>query len=140
MSIEQGLYDYLRSLSGVQSLVADRIYPVLAPQDAVFPRVVYSLITGDRERNLSGVFGYWISRYQIDCYALTYKESKDLSAAILGTEAAPELDGLTNTTWGSNRVKYVRCEGIQDLHETPSDGRERGIYRVTFDAIITYQE
>jgi len=137
--IEQGLYDYLRSLAGVVAIAEDRIFPVQAPPDATFPRVVYTLIDDGAVRNLQGPCGTITGRYQIDCYALSYAVVKALALAIRGTKAEPKLDGFRGD-WGDNLVQSVRCEAFQDLHEVPAHGEGVGIYRVQFDAIITYQE
>lgn len=67
---ESIVYGYLvgASPSAVSALVGSRVYYVKAPQDAVRPYVVYTLISGVPANHLEGTPGMENYRVQIDAY------------------------------------------------------------------------
>jgi hypothetical protein len=82
VSLESKLYTLLSGDAGVHSQAADRIYPLVAPQDAPLPLVVYTRISSGREYSLAGYSNLENPRMQIDCYGTTYTETKALAEAV----------------------------------------------------------
>jgi len=80
--------------STVKAITA-RCYPVTLPQNPEYPLMLYSKVAGPREHSLQGPVGMAKPRYQIESWALTYDEAKDLAAAIRGA-----LDGYRGTVSG----------------------------------------
>lgn len=85
MSVELIVYNALVS-SGVAAYVEDvgspspfRIYPEAAPQEALFPLVVYRIIAREAVKNLDGSAGLARTVVQVDCVALSV-----LTAAQMG--------------------------------------------------------
>ena len=74
--------DLLSHLSTEVTLVSGRVYPLKLKQDALFPAMVLTVVN-DKDRNSvnNGRFGFDI-RVQIDCYAKTYAEVKQLKGAV----------------------------------------------------------
>lgn len=83
MSLETKLYTLLSGTAGVTALCSTRIYPLVAPQEAALPLVVYTRISSGREYSLSGYSGFENLRMQIDCYGETYSDTKALSEAVV---------------------------------------------------------
>lgn len=89
MTLLEGLKNYLTGDTGIEALVADRVYPVRLPQKVTLPAITYQLISDPRDPHLRGVTGRARPRFQIDSYALT-----QLSADVLGGLVRQRLDGF----------------------------------------------
>ena len=83
MSLETKLYALLSADAGVTEIASTRIYPLVAPQEAALPHVVYTRVSSGREYSLSGYSNLENPRMQIDCYGTTYAEAKALSEAVI---------------------------------------------------------
>ncbi len=68
--------------TGVSSIVADRIYPLIAPQGVTAPWIVFQVVDEQLVYSLSGYSNLGWARIQIDCYAGTYKAARDLGDAV----------------------------------------------------------
>lgn len=88
MNIEEQLNYYLAGNTSIAALVADRIYPLVAPQEAALPYLVYQRISTVRERSHSGPSGLAHPRFQITAAAEEYSTLRDLANAVRGA-----LDG-----------------------------------------------
>ena len=89
MSIESNIRAALITDSAVSALVGGRVYPVVLGRDATFPAITYTRISGGFLASLSGT-NREHPRIQIDCWAETYAEAKDLSAKVRAA-----MDGAT---------------------------------------------
>lgn len=107
MSLDTKLYTLLSGDSAVAALVSTRIYPVLAPQGAALPMVIFTRISSGREYTLSGATGLENPRVQIDCYSETYSEAKSVSEAVVAA-----IRGATTfrTAWDDPRESYEEDE------------------------------
>ena len=83
MSLETKLYSLLSANAGVLALVNTRIYPLVAPQEATMPFVVYTRVSSFRLYSLAGYSNLEYPRMQVDCYGTTYSEAKLLSEAVI---------------------------------------------------------
>ena len=59
----------LRTDAALAGIVGDRIYPVVAPQEAARPYIVASLIGEDDFHILTGSGGFWASRVEVQAIA-----------------------------------------------------------------------
>lgn len=82
MGLEQDLYTRLTMNAGVKALVATRVYPLAAPQDAAMPNLAYQRISGVPDLAHNGATGIMRARVQITCMASTYAGVKALSDAV----------------------------------------------------------
>lgn len=82
MNLETKLYSLLSSDAGVIALCSTRIYPLVAPQEAAMPLIVYTRVSSGREYSLTGYSNLENPRMQIDCYGTTYSETKALAEAV----------------------------------------------------------
>jgi hypothetical protein len=121
MSLETKLYTLLSGNAGVVALVATRIYPLTAPQEAAMPYVVYTRVSSGRLYSLTGYSNLEYPRMQVDCYGTTYSEAKLLSEAVVTAIRAA-------TTFGTEQ------DDPQEMFE------EDETYRVSIDFSIWNQE
>lgn len=114
----------------VTALVGTRIYPVVAPQQAVFPRVVLTKISDAPVSTYDGRIENCprICRVQVDVYGRTYLEAHAVSRAIelvLGN-----LLGNAEALYGMDLTAVL--ENVEDLYED-----ETQLHRVTADYLMT---
>lgn len=86
MNVDVALADRLSTLAG------GRIYPMLAPQGATLPHIVYQLVSGGHRHTLAGGAGHAAPRFQLTCWADTYT-----AAAELGELVRNRVQGYSGT-------------------------------------------
>lgn len=135
--IEEALVYLLKSNSTIKAMVGERIGPKPAPQDWDFPRIVYQLVTGERERSLTGPSGLAHPRIQIEAVALTYAETKTLAQAIRVL-----LDGYGGRVpaEGGRLIHDIELQGEHDDPENPKDSGDRPVRRVILDFEVWHEE
>ncbi len=75
MSIEKKLFSHL---STTIELINERVFPQIMPLNSEVPCVVYTIVNDQDITSLNnGVYGFDV-RIQIDCYAKSYAEVKQL--------------------------------------------------------------
>ena len=114
MSVGAAIYDRLSNYAGLSSLVSTRIYPVLAPQGAILPYVIYERISGTRIRALASDTDLASPRYQFTSFSDDYDEAYSVSEQVRAA-----LQRYTGTV-GSPGVDIVDCtiETETDLYDT----------------------
>ena len=127
--VEDGLFSYLSTDSGITALVSTRVYPLRMPQNATLPAVTFTRISGPRSHALSGPTGCGMARIQIDAWATTYASAK----AVIDTVRSA-LDGYSGTA-GSETIKSSLLQTETDFYEP-----ETNVYRVSQDYFIKYEE
>jgi hypothetical protein len=75
MTFQSDLYTLLANDSPLGNLVADRIYPNLAPQDPVLPYVIYYEFATPVEQVFPGSIAVSKPRIQYSVYANLYSEA-----------------------------------------------------------------
>lgn len=82
---------------------ADRVFPLIAPDAATPPYIVYQRVSANTENILSGSSGLINTRIQIDVYATTYAQALGIAA---------EIDALM-ADWAVQNVSVLS----QDFYE-----------------------
>jgi hypothetical protein len=132
--IAAGIYAHLSQDIGVAALVGERIFPLIIPQARAAsllrqPCLVYARVGAQRQQKYCGTEGLVRSDFQLDCYAPSFDQSKDLAAA---TRAALiDFAGMMAQT----RVIAVHLDDEGDLSEP-----EVGLYRVVQRFIVWHDE
>lgn len=85
MRLEEAVFSYLTANTDVKNRIADRLYPLLLPQDCLFPSVVYSLVSIERTPALERDSGFVKQILQFSCHAKSYKESVNVVEIIRNT-------------------------------------------------------
>jgi hypothetical protein len=96
------------------ALVSGRCYPLVAPDPAVKPYIVYSLISDVQLNSLDGFSGLAEKRVQVDVYTTSYGATKATATACKSAMAI----GLPQSIHLSS----------QDLYEPDTQ-----LYRITMD-------
>lgn len=137
MSIETELIDFFGNDAAVAGIIGNgdspesyRIYPLRLPQGYTLPAISFQRISTDREHVIDdGPIGWAWARFQLDMWAETYAEVRQLAEAV-----RQALDGY-NDEMGDVTVAGAFAEGERDLYEEQTE-----IYRVTQDYLIPYKE
>ena len=80
--ISQAVFEYLKTRDEIVGRVGDRIYPIVLPQNADLPAIVYSPILANYDSALQGDTGYVRQTMQFVCHDTTYKRSRELSRMV----------------------------------------------------------
>lgn len=115
MSLESAIYTVLTGNADVKRMVTRRVYPIVLPQNCDFPAVSYQRITGVKVNDLQGYGNLQNARIQVDAWAKSYDEVKQLGAYI-----------------------HTAMNGAGTFHSllvTDSDGydADAGLFRLTMD-------
>ena len=89
MSIEEDLRELLLADVNVAALIGTRVYPLMLPDDAATPAIIYQEIDAIGERTLSGHFIASQRRYQLRLVADSYSTIVQLKAAAAGVASGP---------------------------------------------------
>jgi hypothetical protein len=136
--MEEQLRALLLASSGVTALCGTRIDFGANAQGAAFPRVVMFTIGDAEGHNLQGPDGHSVGRVQVDCYALTYGQSKQLSRAVRAV-----LDGHSTNrlqaalSGGGGGFQGVFLAGSRDTREGGTNEADRP-FRVSLDFITHF--
>ena len=78
----QAVYEKLCSDKSISKCVSDRIYPIVLPEDAPLPAIVYSPTLANYDSALQGDTGYVRQTMQFVCHEKTYKKARELSRRV----------------------------------------------------------
>lgn len=134
MSFESELYSYLTGQSALTDEVSTRIYPSMAPQNAVLPLIVYIKVTDEAEGHSTGASGMSLALYQFDIWAATNVSRITVSAALRG-----ELDGFRGTLASSEWIHRCHMVNESDTAQLTQEGTEDQDFRTTQEYEIHYK-
>lgn len=100
------------------------IHPVLAPQNAPFPLIVYRRTGTRRDRSLGGGMGVPVATFSASIVCETYTQAKDIADAVRLS--------VDNFTGESNGVTIVNASLVSEVDnmERPPEGQAKPLYRV----------
>lgn len=133
MIIETGLISFLKSDSGISSLVGGRVYPIQIPQGESLPAVVFQRISTYHVQSMQGCSGLADAFFQITSWASTPLAAKQLSE-----KCRLALQGYSGTLGGSESVAILMDSGEYDIPASPEAGEEAGASGVGFDVQVTH--
>jgi hypothetical protein len=112
MTIEEGYYSYLTSVSAITALVSTRVFPLFVPQslagasqDSRFPCLVYRSQLQVRGKSNAGTNGLNKTRIETHCWSTT-----DALAGALATTVISNLKNQHKTTWGTVKISNCNVE------------------------------
>jgi len=110
------------------------IHPVLAPQNAAMPLIVYRRTGTRRERNLLGNVGRPVATFSVSIVSYTYTEAKEIADAIrLG------VDNFTGLSEGVTIVNTALVSESDNM-ERPLEGQAKPLYRIDQIYEVRYHE
>lgn len=78
----QAVYSYLSNDNTIRGQVQGRIYPVLLPQDAPLPAIVYTPVLANYDSALQGDTGFTRQTIQIICHHTTFGQARKLARRV----------------------------------------------------------
>lgn len=110
------------------------IHPVMAPQNAAFPLVVYRRTGTRRERDMRGNVGRPVGTFSVSIVSYTYSEAKQIADDI--------RLAVDNFTGGGDGVTIVNTALVSeaDNMERPLEGQAKPLYRVDQTYEVRYHE
>ena len=78
----QALYEYLSADADIKKRINGRIYPIVLPQNALLPAIVYSPVLANYDSALQGDTGFVRQAVQFVSHDTTYKKTRELSRLI----------------------------------------------------------
>ena len=78
----QALYEYLSADAVISKRIDGRIYPIVLPQNALLPAIVYSPVLANYDSALQGDTGFVRQTVQFVSHDTTYKKTRELSRLI----------------------------------------------------------
>ena len=113
MRVEQHVYE------AISSLVSGRVYPVILPEQTLYPALVYRRISGASETTLDGVDGLIQARFQFDCWGHVFGDITVLSSAL------------------KTALTAIKAVPLMEIHQFDDDAR---LYRAILDYHIWFCE
>ena len=129
--IETVLMGILKNDAAITAIAAGRVYPVILPQGAVMPALVYQQISSSEPYTCSGPVGLIDIRFQITCWAASHNQVVNLAAAVKNA-----LSFYRSTTEG---IEGTRIESIGDISYIGS-AEAQSRYGKYVDVTISYKE
>ena len=78
----QAIYEKLCQDSTLSRYLSNRIYPIIMPEDAPMPAIVYTPVLANYDSALQGDTGFVRQTIQIVCHDTTYKKTRELSRVV----------------------------------------------------------
>ncbi len=113
MNIGKAIYSILKDDTVIDTLVADRVYPISAPQRYSFPLIVYSVISVVPYDTKSGPSTVDEVRIQIDSFSKTYSNMVGIDSAIRSA-----MDRYSHTMVGDMQLDGIRYLNSQESKDS----------------------
>ncbi len=136
MSVEDELTTFVTADSAVATLIANRMYPVVAPaedQGGTAPYIVYRRLGTARLGTMGGP-GSAKVRFRLTCWAVTYDGATALADAVRA-----RLDGQSGA-WGGLTVQHCTVEDESDAFEPSPELLDRQFLGRQLDVEIMHAE
>lgn len=78
----QAIYAYLSRNEQIVEQVGNKIFPMLLPEDAPIPAIVYSPVFASYDSALQGDTGFVRQTIQFVCHGKTFKKARELSRMV----------------------------------------------------------
>lgn len=138
MEINEALYSYLASYPNLTSLVSNRIYPDVLPQNTPYPAITYQDISETEIDTFNQPAStLMMPVYQFNCWGSTRASAKAVAKQL----RAAFKNYKSTTMGGAGGVSVSAIRKLNQLSdiETDKDGKIIA-YRTFIDFEIAYQE
>lgn len=132
--VEKAINARLLAFAGVTALVVARVYPELAPQNAVLPYVVYTRVDTEHLMTKDNAAGLASARIQINSVAATYLKAKQLAEQV-----RLALQGWAGTGNGVT-VNVILPQNEFDSPVMAGDATDEARHRVIQDFKVWFVE
>ncbi len=128
--IADNLYTYLVAQSVITNIVSTRVYPLILPQEPIYPAISYSDDESNYTESFDGQTDHTQAIFQLNAWAKTYAEATTLGNAI--------STALKNTSGAFGGINIQRCTIISGPLSVYEDSVEA--YRQTYIFSIWHNE
>lgn len=111
MSIDGAIYSRLSGYAALTALVGLRIYPIVAPEAASYPLVVFTKIANDKQQAHGGVTGLINPTYQVSCWADTASSVRSVADQVVA--ALQDYSG----TLSSTEIQWSFYDNESEMYE-----------------------
>jgi hypothetical protein len=127
--MEGALIDLIKADSFIGAVVGARVYPLRLPQGSAMPAIVSTRVSGQPLYADDGEVGLQSARVQVDVWATTYTQAKDLAQLVRA-----RLSAFSGVHDGVN-ISYIMLDEERDLSESGANASEYRM-RVAMDFIV----
>lgn len=127
---------WLLQKTDLTSVVGQRIYTDILPQNPVLPAVTFSKLFTFHDHTISNLAGVAHTRFQFDCYAKTRAAANQIAEIIRATG----IVGLRGLTSGVEILGVRLEEGQRNFVDYPRDDSDDHRYVTNFDLVIDFAE
>lgn len=130
--LEIQVKNLLQANAAVSGLVGSRIYPLVAPQESAYPRIVYQRVSTKAIQTLGGITNLNESLLQLTSWGDTYNSARSL-ADIVKTS----IHGYLSTGSG---IKSIRINNDMSNLNDPlvGGGSQKPAYQIAQDYFIWF--
>jgi hypothetical protein len=133
-SPEQVIKHQIETSPSLALLVGFRVYPIIAPVSASLPFLVYQRSVIERNQTLSVPVGVPRVSLQLDTYAATYEQGREIADALRAN-----LDGWGGSAYGVE-VKRVSLESERDGFVQLDGSELPPVYQISQTFDVAWQE
>lgn len=133
-SPEQVVKHRIETSPALGRLLGFRVYPIVAPVSAALPFAVYQRAVIERNQTLSVPVGVPRVSVQVDTYAATYEQAREIADAL-----RENLDGWAGSAYGVE-VKHVALESERDGFVQLDGSELPPVYQITQTFDVSWQE
>jgi hypothetical protein len=123
---EKIIADRLQADPAVATIIAGRVYPVIAPASAAIPFATWRRAAVTREQTLGGPLGMPTVTLAVDLYAETYEAVRELADAVRSC-----LDGFGGQVGNYTHIRLVSLVNESDGFVQLAGGDLPPVYSVT---------
>lgn len=139
-TIQQEVVKYLRKQPEIAALCGERVYARYRKPGEPVPAITMHTVSATRLKTTLGPCEMAIANLQLDIWAATEAEAKQLYWAIVGKKNDVRLDGYGPALMGEIWVASASVDEARDIDEAPAHGEVQGLYRTSLDVSIMYDE
>ena len=128
--------------TAVAAVVSSRVYPVYAPQNALFPFITYQRVNTKRQYTTSGSDSKPVGAFMVRVWDRVYSDCKG-TADLVRAALNKKQEALTFTGDDGEQTAYIRSSFLtdeRDIDDFPPLGNETPYYGVELTFDITFTE
>ena len=134
-TLENAVVTLLNTAPGVTGLATGGIFPDVAPQDTIFPWLVYTVVSDNCYEYMGGDSGINEARVQIDVYAMT-----SVLRGAIANLLKSALDGLISVVSSGVAISSMFLKDNKRSFENPKNESDTKIYRSMMEFTIWYYD
>lgn len=120
----------LQTNAGVSAMVGVKVFRGIVPEGTALPYIRMQVVSDPRPEHLKGYDSARVSRVQVDCFAASYGQARDIADRVIAATITP---GITEGI----HFGRIKAEGPRDLGEdVPGKGY---FHRASLDLLAEHK-